>query len=131
MTILIVDDDNDDQALFQELLVKIQPNAHVDKAWFGDEAIEMLIKYAEKPDLILLDINMPRVDGRECLRMIREHQQLANLHVIVLSSSISPADKAFFARLNAPCLVKANDLSSVEQQLRDCLASCIAIKRLN
>ena len=63
----------------------------------GTEALEYLRKegnyrQARAPDLILLDLNLPRLDGREVLKVVKDDQRFRNIPVIVLTTSSDPAD---------------------------------------
>ncbi len=95
--VLLVDDDEADVDLTLRALRndKILNNIHV--ARDGVEAMQFLRgegKFAgsPRPDLILLDLNMPRKDGREVLREIRSDSELANIPVVVITTSDAPED---------------------------------------
>lgn len=123
MRILLVDDDSDDQVLFQEVIQEINPEVTIETAGDGEDAIQKLLSGNKKPDLMLLDINMPRMNGRDCLKYIRSNGSLCDLSVVVISTSISKADESLFSMLNAPYMRKPHDYESLVQQLRSCLAS--------
>ncbi|MDB5192345.1 MAG: Response regulator rcp1 [Segetibacter sp.] len=84
--ILIAEDDTDDYKFFIEALEKISPDFMVQRAKNGLECIKML---KENPtwDLIFLDLNMPYKNGNECLKFIKESKQLAEIPVIIYSTS--------------------------------------------
>jgi two-component system, chemotaxis family, response regulator Rcp1 len=74
----------------------------------GTDAIAFLKKsndFGDKPtpDLILLDLNMPGVDGRELLKLIKGDESLNFIPVLVLSNSTFPTDIAYCYKLNANC----------------------------
>jgi CheY-like chemotaxis protein len=96
ITILICDDDEDDRQLTQQAL----EDAHVSNAVKFVEDGEQLLDYlyqrgeyggatgkAPRPGLILLDLNMPKLDGREALKVIKGDPTLSNIPVVVLSTS--------------------------------------------
>ena len=72
----------------------------------GERALDIIAKAENDPDtasphLLLLDLNLPRIDGLEVLRMIRAGAKFKNLPVIVVTSSDSPADRRETAKLGA------------------------------
>lgn len=98
--ILIADDDADDRMLIKEAFQEIRLANCVE---FVENGIELLAclrregKYKDQntlcpPDLILLDLNMPRMDGREALQEIKADSQLRHLPVVVLTTSKSEED---------------------------------------
>jgi two-component system, chemotaxis family, response regulator Rcp1 len=108
--ILLVDDDEGDVVLAKRALQngKILNQMHVAKD--GVEAMEFLQqsgKYADapRPDLILLDLNMPRKDGREVLADIKQDPHLRSIPVVVLTTSDSELDVANTYDLHANCFV--------------------------
>jgi CheY-like chemotaxis protein len=95
--LLLVEDNHGDVLLTREAFrdAKIANNLSV--AIDGEEAMRMLTRQGEHidhpmPDLILLDLNLPRMDGREVLRAIRAAPQLERIPVIVLTSSNAEID---------------------------------------
>lgn len=95
--ILLVEDNPGDVDLTIEALeeAKLRNNVHV--ARDGVEAMAFLLKEgdhadAPRPDLVLLDLNMPRKDGREVLREMKEHADLKRIPVVVLTTSEAEQD---------------------------------------
>ncbi|MGZ3911027.1 MAG: response regulator, partial [Flavisolibacter sp.] len=74
ISILLVDDDPDDVFLFEEVLKGIDPTVDFQTASDGEQALDQLThaKHRILPDLIFLDLNMPRMDGRLCLKKLKE-----------------------------------------------------------
>jgi two-component system, chemotaxis family, response regulator Rcp1 len=90
MKILLVDDSEADVYLFREAFQAVQSVHELEIARDGDEALQHLHAAGGKehlPDLIMLDLNLPKVDGFEVLRAIRADSKLRAIPVIVLSSS--------------------------------------------
>ena len=83
---MLVDDDLDDQMMFCEVITKINPaiKCHVKKD--GVEALLYLNLLKDLPDIIFLDMNMPRMDGKQCLREFKKNDALAKIPVVIYST---------------------------------------------
>jgi len=100
ITILLVDDDEEDLEMTQEALRESRLGNNIRTARDGEELMDYLLRrgrYADaadspKPGLILLDLNMPRKDGREALAEIKANPDLRNIPVIVLTTSKAEED---------------------------------------
>jgi CheY-like chemotaxis protein len=91
INILLADDDKDDCLLFNDAIEEIQFPAHVKMVYDG----EQLIKYLREnitslPDVIFLDLNMPRKNGWECLTEIKQNPPFDKLRVIIHSTAYDP-----------------------------------------
>ena len=108
-TILCVDDDLDDLHLLQKAIHTTGPGFDIIEAYNGVEAIEHLERMKQEgnlPALIVLDINMPKMDGRETLLSIKNDNQLAEIPVVILSTSSSILDRIFFHKKNIEYITK-------------------------
>jgi CheY-like chemotaxis protein len=85
--ILLVEDDEDDQRFFNLCLTRLKREVMCIVANDGIEAIEKLASMETLPNVIFLDINMPRMDGFECLRRIRESDNLKQLPIVMFSTA--------------------------------------------
>lgn len=100
ITILIADDDSDDRSMMKEALEENRLANDLHFVEDGEELMEYLLhkgQYVDperspRPGLILLDLNMPRKDGREALREIKSHPELRSIPVIVLTTSKAEED---------------------------------------
>jgi two-component system response regulator len=109
LNILLIEDNLDHARLIQLILDRKNVRAHVQVARDGVEAMSLLThtglspspKRAARPDLILLDLNMPRVDGRELLRQVKSTHTLKDIPVVVLSTSEKAEDRIYAAREGA------------------------------
>jgi CheY-like chemotaxis protein len=90
--ILLIDDDLDDHELFNEAISEINPGYIRKMAMNGEEALNLLRTEDNLPDLIFLDLNMPRLNGKNCLAEIKKDDRLKNIPVIIFSTSSSPKD---------------------------------------
>ncbi|MDQ1238845.1 MAG: hypothetical protein QG577_1030 [Thermodesulfobacteriota bacterium] len=86
--ILVVEDNPDNMLTARAVL---QANYHVIEAQDGKEGIDLAI--CHKPDLILMDISLPVVDGIAALKAIREYEALQNIPIIALTASVMKGDK--------------------------------------
>ncbi|MBA3548733.1 MAG: response regulator [Nannocystis sp.] len=100
ITILIADDDPEDRMLVEEALQEGRLANNVRAVEDGEELLEYLQRrgrYADpdsapRPGMILLDLNMPRMDGREALKVIKSDPELRRIPVIVLTTSKAEED---------------------------------------
>lgn len=89
---LLIDDDEDDRELFQIALKEVENDVQYMDATGGLEALQMLRTNETLPDFIFLDLNMPRMSGRECLIEIKNDPRLSSIPVIIFSTSNDPRD---------------------------------------
>ena len=100
MTILFADDDPDDRVLVRDALEESQLDSDFHSVEDGEELMDYLCRRGEyanrehspRPDLILLDLNMPRKDGREALKEIKADPALRRIPVVVLTTSRAEED---------------------------------------
>lgn len=91
MRILLVDDDEGDTFIIEDLLDELDFELHLNIVRNGLEAFAYLQKNSA-PDLILLDLNMPKMDGRQFLQKMREAPHYAHIPVVVLTTSDARKD---------------------------------------
>jgi len=122
--ILLVDDNIGDVVLTKEALKGVNFSNRVSTARDGIEALEFLRRQgrfseAPRPDIILLDINMPRKNGCEVLDEIRHDAELSMLPVVILTSSESESDIRRAYELHANCFVtKPTDLDAMVETVQ-------------
>ncbi len=85
-TIVLADDDADDVELFESALKRVCTQYQVIRARDGEQLL-LLLETIENPDIIVLDINMPKVTGKECLIKIRANPKTAAIPILVMSTS--------------------------------------------
>ena len=103
--ILLVEDNPGDVDLILEVLKQSSPPVKVTIAVDGVDALERLRAPGELPNLVLLDLNLPKKDGRSVLREMKEDARLAHIPVVVLSSSEADRDLRDAYGLHANCFV--------------------------
>ena len=131
LDVLLVEDSPGDVRLTQEVfrdanMASHLPNMtiHLHVAYDGVEAMAFLRREgahfeAPRPDLILLDLNLPRMDGREVLAQIKEDEVLRTIPTVILTTSDSEADIVKSYQLQANCyLSKPVQLDAFESLIR-------------
>lgn len=98
--ILLVEDNLADTVLIQESLLESKLNLDIDTVIDGEKAMDYLHENLNNdkerlPDLIILDLNMPRKDGREVLKEIKEHEELRLIPVVIMTTSENEEDVKF------------------------------------
>lgn len=95
--ILVVDDDPGDVLMIEEALEDSDVEKVIDVVNDGQEAMEFLRREgrhasARRPDVILLDLNMPRMDGRQVLGAVKQDEDLRTIPIVVLTTSNADTD---------------------------------------
>ena len=108
--ILLIEDNIGDARLTMEALKEGKVKNNLSVIYDGVEAIDFLFrrnKYllAPRPDLILLDLNLPKKNGREVLAEIKEHESLKRIPIVVLTTSKSEEDILSTYNLHANCYI--------------------------
>lgn len=121
--ILLVEDNEGDVVLAREAFSDSRIRNTISVAHDGQEALDMIFREKEyanfpSPDLILLDINLPRVNGKEVLGKLKEHGQYKNIPVVILTTSDDENDIIESYRNHVNCyLVKPVDISKFLQMI--------------
>ncbi len=109
ISILLVEDNPGDVFLTQELFKEAKINNAIHVANDGVQAMNFLHQRLERresiPDLILLDLNLPRLDGRQFLKLLRKEEGLKSIPVVVLTASAADEDVLMSYNLDADCFV--------------------------
>lgn len=123
-TIVYAEDDLDDLFLVKQAFEK---HDHIEVVHSADgrkavQTLEAMLSKNTLPCLVILDVNMPVMNGREALQAIRLHPQLARLPVVLFTTSNNPADVAFAKSLDAAYITKPieyRDLEVIAKQFVD------------
>jgi two-component system response regulator len=121
LEILIIEDNLGDIELICEALST--PREHIHVAENGEEALHFLYRHgkyekAPRPNLIFLDLNMPRKDGKEVLAHIKQDNMLCDIPVIIMTSSKAEQDIIMSYKLGANCyVIKPVDLDQFTQTI--------------
>ncbi|MEN3615101.1 response regulator [Plantactinospora sp. ZYX-F-223] len=122
--ILVVDDDPGDVLMIEEALATSEVPKAIDVVGDGQEAMEFLHqegrhREASRPDMILLDLNMPRMDGRQVLNQVKSDDNLRTIPVVVLTTSNADTDILGSYNLRANAYVtKPIDLDDFNDVIR-------------
>ena len=108
MEVLLVEDSPGDVRLTQEAFRDANRSIHLHVVSDGVEAMAFLRRegihvHEPRPDIILLDLNLPRMDGREVLTHIKEDENLKTIPTVILTTSDSEADIVKCYQLQANC----------------------------
>lgn len=121
---LLIDDDFDDQEIFRIALNTADPEADCVFANGGEHALKILTNKSFHPLVIFIDINMPRMNGVECLKAIKNLKRFAETPVYMISTAGSPAIIEECKQNGAiDYIIKSPSLSLLEQRLSDVLAT--------
>jgi CheY-like chemotaxis protein len=118
--ILCVDDDEDDREVVCSILQEINPAIKVVHAGNGVAALELLEQAKikeELPSLIILDMNMPKMNGRDTLVEIQKDDVLRQISTVFLTTHASAEDKDFYATLGVEMLTKPTTFKDLEKEL--------------
>lgn len=124
MDVLLIEDSPGDVRLTQEAFREANPAIRLHVASDGVEAMAFLQREgaharSPRPDMILLDLNLPRMDGREVLARIKEDDKLKTIPVVILTTSDAEADITKSYQLNANCyLTKPVQLDQFESLVK-------------
>ena len=122
--ILYVEDDADDIYFFQESLAKSGTKVNFTSAGNGEEALfflQEISRIEELPSLIILDLNMPRQDGRQTLRFLKDSPVFTDIPVVILSTSENKLDRETCERLGAVSYIqKPTYFEEYEQVIENC-----------
>jgi len=110
MKILLVEDNEGEQLIIKEAFEEAQVNCELAVVSDGEEALKYLknhgpFKEAARPDLVILDLNLPKVKGQEVLKEIRAERRLSHIPVIILSNSRALKDVCECYELHASAYV--------------------------
>lgn len=102
MNVLLVDDDSDDVELFKDAIRELSPDIVCWSAKDGEQGLKLLREeLLVLPDCIFLDVNMPVMDGRECLSSIKSDSRLRGIPVFMYSTTSNDTEISLLKRLGA------------------------------
>ena len=124
-TLFIADDDQDDIELFLEAIGEVDQDIQCYTATDGEEALKKLKgTLSNLPDMIFLDLNMPRINGKQCLHEIKNTEKLRDVPVIIYSTSSIKNDIDEARKLGAAYfLTKPSSFGELCKELSNIISS--------
>lgn len=125
--VLCVDDDLDDRLVLCEAIRDIDPSLKVVEAKNGVEANQFLQQAKATgnfPCLVILDINMPLMDGKETLKRIKKDEILRTLPIVFFTTSSNPRDQSFSAEYGVEFVTKPSSYHSIVSTIKEILSRC-------
>lgn len=121
--IFLVDDDVDDQLFFTDALKEIDSGISCAIANNGREALEHLRKMTLLPEILFLDLNMPFMNGYECLSQLKNEVRLSRIPVVIFTTSNDPKDAEITHQLGAEVfLSKPSEYRLLREKLEKILS---------
>jgi CheY-like chemotaxis protein len=124
--VLCVDDDPDDRELIRNAIFKVDPSYSVAYATNGKDALQFLNRSQAKdlPCLIILDINMPVMDGKQALAEIRKNKEWDEIPIVVFTTSSHPTDFAFCELYDVEMITKPANFTQITYEAEKLLRHC-------
>jgi len=117
-TILIIDDNEDDTLITKVALSKTGRDFRMEVALSGEAGLALVRREKTPPKLILLDLKMPRMDGIEVLRKIRDDESLSSIPVVMVTNSNLESDEQEAVKAGADIFLhKATDLDQFKKDI--------------
>lgn len=124
-TVFLADDDEDDREIFLDAIHDVDGSIECRFAPNGEVALQTLDNdILQKPELIFLDLNMPKINGKQLLRELKQVKGLQDIPVIMYSTFFTEKDREEVQKLGAVhCLIKKTKFSELRNSLREILAT--------
>jgi len=125
--ILCVDDDEDDLFFIKEIIVAQGHSLTIKEARNGLDALNYLydgLKNSQLPCLIIMDMNMPLMDGKQTINKIKEMEQLAKIPIVVFTTSSNVTHQEYFERMGIHFITKPFDYKVFTKEIINLLAYC-------
>jgi CheY-like chemotaxis protein len=124
--VLCVDDDPDDRELIRNAIFKVDPSYTVAHATNGMEALQFLSRAEETelPCLVIMDINMPVMDGKQTVIEIKKNKKLDVVPIVVFSTSNHPSDQNFCRLYGVEFVTKPANFKQITAEAERLLQHC-------
>jgi CheY-like chemotaxis protein len=129
LRVLIVEDNPADIFLYRRALLALDPTCEIEVLADGEQALEFVhdqrkSRHDPRPCVILLDLHLPKHNGMEVLRAIRDEPVMNHIHVVIVSSLASPRDTAEMQNFSADFRLKPNSLTEFSDLAAEVIAIC-------
>lgn len=118
MLILNVDDDIDDREMFLEAINAIDPEIKCLQFESGSKVLEYLTKAEVVPNFLFIDINMPKMNGYECVEQIRQIPGNEHMLIVMYSTAFNPSQWDDFKAPSVRYLTKTSTFSELVQSIK-------------
>lgn len=125
--IVCLDDDPDDRDLLTSAIKDVDSSLKVingDNGIKGMYILQQLMQIGQTPCLIILDLNMPLMDGEQTLAEIKKDPVLSKIPIVVFTTSSMEKNNKFFAEHGVPVVIKPVKYGSIVEQVRELLSHC-------
>ena len=116
--ILLVDDDSDDLQVIAEALKEEHPNLHVTQSGNGSDALRHLSESSDYPHLIILDINMNGIGGKETLKLLKATKRYSHIPIVMFTSSNDDNDRKFCEEYGMQMINKPSSFNELTGKAR-------------
>ena len=117
-----MDDDQDDIEIFSDALRNLDPAVEITVAENGVKALDLLNN--KRPCLIILDLNMPFLDGKQTFQKIKANPKFEDVPIIIFTSSVNPADRTMFTTLGISFITKPDTVAGIDLAVAAMLDHC-------
>lgn len=122
--VLYVDDDADDRMLLSDAFRVASPTYQTIEVGSGPEALKYLTEESQLPCLVILDLNMPGMSGKELLYEMRKNEKLRQLPVVVFTTSSNPSDQKEFAAMGIDMITKPASFAELTKMVKTLTNYC-------
>jgi CheY-like chemotaxis protein len=126
--ILYIDDDQDDLMIFGDSIGSLYPGITILKAQSGEEGLAILTRLEQSsqpyPSLIVLDMNMPKMDGRQTLQKIKGKSAWMDIPVVIFTTSSNREDIEFCKKYDTECITKPMSYKNLDVTMRQLISHC-------
>ena len=128
IAILYIDDDQDDLMIFGDSIGSLYPGITIFKAQSGEEGLALLNRLEQSsmpfPSLIVLDMNMPKMDGRQTLQKIKGTIKWEDIPVVIFTTSSNREDIEFCKRYGTECITKPMSYKNLDHTIKQLISHC-------
>ena len=129
--ILCVDDDSDDRFLMANAIMEFDQTVVFKEAQHGIEAIEFLNQaklFGDLPSLIILDMNMPIMDGKQTYKAIKKDPELSEIPIVIFSTSRQEQEVSYWNNEQVPLFTKPSSFSELVNCVQDIISHYLITK---